>query len=355
MLQILDIAVQSDIRILKECPTFRNIWVKFLSADGNIDAIENSLNRTNTMKTDECMMETLIKFDSFLSILSSCDDENTSRVLSLFFKTSLKSLMRRQVFRTLELPCESSLKDLVLGKVLFHIHLRSPALSRQENEDIYQLRRFAHSDPFSFNISTCRLRYAISLLMKGDYLSTLSTVNDVLSRMPPYALYYSAVRQKSVSSDVKQLYLDMCMSSNISTSEKARTAWLFDLMINKDAPNMPLAIQIEQHFCEPPLEVLISPFTCAYYLMFLCYHELNQYNSRNRSLRQLVDVATNVHKERGLAPYPSYNIAGHCLLLAGAPIEAREMFVRSCLSTRDNPVINRYNSARYYLQHAFDA
>ena len=93
---------------------------------------------------------------------------------------------------------------------------------------------------------------------------------------------------------------------------------------------MPLAIQIEllfnDHADYPAMH--LSPYVCAYYLMFLCYHELHQYANRDRALRQLVDAANN-RCQAGPCPYQSWNITGHCLFLAGDTTQAHDVFIRS--------------------------
>ena len=113
---------------------------------------------------------------------------------------------------------------------------------------------------------------------------------------------------------------------------------------------VPRAIQIEFDHCDPNFGVDISPFTYAYYLMFLCYHGLGQYDNRDRALCQLVDIA-NDKERRGVLRYHSYNIAGHCLLMAGYPGMARDMFIKSTQYTDSpiNTVFDKYNAAYKYL------
>ena len=91
---------------------------------------------------------------------------------------------------------------------------------------------------------------------------------------------------------------------------------------------LPLAIQIESYLSfYKYLPVNLSPFTCAYYLQFLCYHRMHQYDNRDHALQQLIELVNN--KEQCGEPYTSWIIAGHCLLLAGRTVQARHMFYRS--------------------------
>ena len=81
--------------------------------------------------------------------------------------------------------------------------------------------------------------------------------------------------------------------------------------------NVPLAIQVELRFCEHVYGVLISPITCAYYLMFLCYHELRRKENRDRALRLLMTVVNSPELcERHM--HHSFNTAGHCCQASGA-------------------------------------
>ena len=127
----------------------------------------------------------------------------------------------------------------------------------------------------------------MATLINGNYELTLSTVNEILSSIPPYALYHSGFHIFSNDS-AKELFIDMFVNSEITVSKRAKTAWLFDVVFPKHIANsMPLAIQIELYFCDSLTGVRISPFVCAYYLMFLCYHGLHDHENRNSALRQL--------------------------------------------------------------------
>ena len=96
--------------------------------------------------------------------------------------------------------------------------------------------------------------------------------------------------------------------------------------------------------------VLISPFIFAYFLMFLCYHGLNQHDDRDRALHQLIDCLTD-YERCGVFKHHSYNIAGHCMLLVGNVETARNMFLESAQDTQIPvcPAFNKYNAAYKYL------
>ena len=120
---------------------------------------------------------------------------------------------------------------------------------------------------------------------------------------------------------------------DVNVVSRAKKLWLFDLcMFQDDFPFVPLAVQIELLHRDPSLSTRISPFIYANYLMFLCYHELGQYENRDRALHQLVDTLNNLQR-CGLATNHSNNIVGHCMLMAGNKEMARDIFSRSILFT----------------------
>ena len=185
------------------------------------------------------------------------------------------------------------------------------------------------------------------LFVKGEYLSTLSIVNQVLSIIPPFAIYHTT-HINNKSDDAKQLYVDMFLESNSTTYQRARKAWMFDLRLNKDMMDaLPLAFQIELYFCERDVET--SPFICAYYFQFMCFHMMQRFDERDPSLEQLMQVVFN--REQCGDHFTSFNIAGHCLLLAGKTDQARKMFNALCLVTQVNPLYGNSQSALWYLQH----
>ena len=80
--------------------------------------------------------------------------------------------------------------------------------------------------------------------------------------------------------------------------------------------------------------------------MVLCYHGLGQYDSRHRALRQLVDTV-NDEERCCVVRNNSYNIAGHCMLMAGHVEMAKRIFLLSVKMTHmlPSPAYDKYNSA----------
>ena len=325
LLQCFDVIIQSDVHILKECETLQNVWSEFLTVGENRNIVISNLKRHYKLKADKCMKEKV-------------------RLLNLYIESG--SIAPYIIKAIMSLTCKTPLHALILKKYLFQTHLRSLIdLHDSDNKVLYQLGQIAQNGTYSFDLSTHKLWYAILLYMKGDYSSTLNMVNEVLSSIPPFAINDYA------SNDTSQLYQEMFLDSDTTVIHRARNAWMFDLNFMKDRYYpVPLAIQIELYFCLK--YVPISPHTCAYYLQFLSYHKMHQYDNRDCALQQLIEVTQN-EEQNGIRPFISYNIAGHCLLLAGKREQAKTMFYESYRQSQMKPLKQDYNSALWYLMNCF--
>ena len=338
LLPILETAIEHDIAILRECNTLRKVWSRFTTTDGNINRVTRMMKRTNIVSNDEGLIYhanrcyrlyiRLTRPPSDPSCVTRAVTNLTTGILAGRYTTSLAPLVLRYYMFMSNIP------------------RRVPG-----HRDAYKLGRLAHSDATSVDMSTCKLWYATVSLMRTDYAACLRTVNDVLSRIPPYALYRSDGHLLS-SRESTSLYEHVYIQSDADVVKRLTTAWLRDLHFYKDMFHdiyLPSAVHIELSFCDEIVGVRVSPFVFAYYLMFLCHHELHQYDDRDRALRLLVDTVYNP-EQRGVLYHHSLNIAGHCLLLAGRRDRAREMFMESNHTTQTRPPFHKYNSAVYYLQ-----
>ena len=333
LLSILETAIEQDVAIMRECNTLRKVWSKFITTEVNINRVTRMMKKTNIVPTDKCLMyhaNDLYEFYSGAidpSRVTCVLTHLTTRILAGRYTTSLAPLFFR-----------------------YHMLMSNIPHGVPGNPDAYKLGRLAHSDA-SFDISTCKLWYAMVLLMRTDYAACLITVNDLLSRIPPFALYMSLGFIKS-SRESMSLYEQIYLQSDADVMQRLRTSWLLDLHFYKDMLhniNLPLAVHVELSFCDENLSLHVSPFVLAYYLMFLCHHELHQNDDRDRALRLLVDTVNNP-EQHGALYHHSLNIAGHCLLLAGQRDRAHRMFIDSHQFTEMNPPFNKYNSAHHYLQ-----
>ena len=333
LLQILDCIVQCDVSIFKECATLCDAWSDFVAYHKNKYVVENNIKRQYILDQDKCMVKMLIRVSAVTMAISNQSIENETHLS-----------------RVLDLPCDTHLLPVVIKCFLFHKYFTYQFLRCSENKVIYRLHRNVKNAAISLDISTIKLRYAMVLLIKRDYISTLTLVNRVLSSIPPYAMYISDCRVWS-NDDAKGFYVDMFINSDTSQIQRMKKAWLVDLeFVKQTADGLPLAIQIELYFSDDPVGVWISPYICAYYLIFLCFHELGEYDKRDRALQHLIEVVNN-EVQRGTLFHHSYNITGHCLLVVGDIDRARDMFTLSYELSRMIQPYDKYNSAPWYLQN----
>ena len=372
LLQLFDSIIKKNISFLRECRTLKNVWANFLSADKNQMSIIHNQCRTNLLNNDKCIMTYFRNLKTNAKLVTNIvENEMTTFMMSimnctqherLFFEHVINDYILCRLQRScsleqftnkiLTLQCKTCLKSLVIKYMLFEKYLRPLKSLCQGNKDIYCLHQItAHKKSSAFDISTCKLWYAIIILKKQNYDLTLGIVDEVLQSIPPFAFYMSCYIENQKPTEKEHLYTNYFCHSEISTMQRARKAWLCGLTVEKENTEiMPLAIQIELYFCDANLnQIILSPLICLYYLMFLCYHELRLYDKRDCTLRQLV-VANSAEKYGGHLHH-SLNIAGHCMLVAGEIDGARDMFLKSYQCGLYNPPYDKYNSAQWYLQH----
>ena len=329
LMLLFDIVIQSDIGILRDCRTFKTVWSEFQRMDENKNDILSHTKRRNTLKNDNFMMNIITKLEEVYTLLSPRDAVN------MF----------------LSLSCKTQLKNVLVKRGIFYTHIISHVKSCSTNKYFYQVYQIAlNGIQCSTDISTCKLWCTILLLMKGEHLLALNIIYNVLSSIPPFAMYKSIKCKTDEIYGNNQLYVDMVIDSDITMIQRARKAWLFDVLIRKDMTKLvPLGIQIELYFCDSL--VRLSPYVCTYYLQFLCYHELRQNDNRDRALQHLVDAALD-EEQTGVASH-SLNLAGHCLLVAGERSRAKNIFWTSDLFSKMTPLRQKYNSAPWYLRNFF--
>ena len=366
LLQLFDIVIQNDITILKECRSLQTIWSKLLSIDENQMNIVDNIKESNFVKNDEFMAT---KFSLLLSVIYGLSSDSIqhlvakilrsdslnnyfSRFCTSYFKQS--SSLEPLISQILTLPCKTDLKYMFIKQFLFDKCTKSFTEPNPGSKNVYKLYKIANNESSLLDRSTSKLWYAIVLLKKGDFTSALSIVNQVLSAIPPFAMYVSC-HESFLMSGSSKLYADMFMNAGVTTMDRAQKAWVMPLYFEKCMTDiLPLAIQIELYFSDFVIFVTIPSLAMAYYLAFQCYHELGQYDNRDNTLRQLVDCVNNFAKRKHSPRL--FNIAGHCLLIAGDIVRARDMFIRSKQTAlcKKTPVLASYvriNSAKWYLEH----
>ena len=344
LLRIFDIILQSDIRTIKECKTLNKVWVECLNHQADTIGVNDvaGIIKKSLLQNDECMIAAVEDVQFEVMKLFNHNIVHLSTLTNLF---NYHLQMHHTAYKT-------RLASLAMRILLYYesISLTYIPLQRVGNKAFYGPRRFLQSSVSGIDISTCRLWYAMLMTKCGDYRLSLRIINKTLSNISPFALYYSGYNFRHVSDETKHRYVDMFSGNDTRVTERARRVWMLDLHIMPYHMEMvPAAIQVELKHCDEDHGVFLSPFVCAYYLMFLSYCGLRQYDNRDRVLRQLIDVVNNP-EQCGLYRWYSYNIAGHCLLSVGEAEQARDMFMRSYEHTLPQPAFHRHNSAQYYLQ-----
>ena len=331
LLQVLDFVIREDLDIFSSCSSLSDVWLKFLRGRDRNQIETYELRRSQILDNEYAMIKAYDHYRKVVQLIKrSLFDLSFSLV-------KLENLIIHDVTNTyFLLMCFRSLCSAINVSKLWYSH--------KGNKSLYTNLRALDKNVFGVDIASDQLWLATLQFQYKDYLATLKTVNNVLSSMPPFALYCSGLH---IYSDYSDAYRDMRIMDNVS---RAKKAWLFDMeMSQEDFPFVPRAIQIELLHCDPVVGVSISPFVYAYHLMFLCYHGLGQYDNRDRALSQLVDIA-NDPERCGLLKKHSYNITGHCLLIAGQTETARGLFLSSAHYTHQlHAVIDQHNAAYYYL------
>ena len=363
LLQLFDIVIQCDISIMKESKTLLPVWSKIISADQNQISIIHNARKNNFRKTDQIMVKTFLYLHGLTgsglkykiqTLIANLYGPDCKYLVNHLFVRSLFS-SENPVIKLSNVSCKTQLKSLIMKHFYFDKYFKSLIIGpNMGNRKLYTVRQIAYNKSSSLDISRNKLWYAIVLLKKQDFTSALMTVNQLLSSIPPFACGLSTWGGFE-RTEAKRLYVDMFMNSKSTTIERLRKAWLMPLFIETRMTDVvPLAIQIELYFCNIYFSSAhIPPFVVLYYLAFQCHHELGQYDDRDNALRLLLDFVNNdAHYDTtNYYDHQSYNIAGHCLLIAGKIGQARAMFKRSneMAKLHRAPSTNEGTAASWYL------
>ena len=335
IVRIFDILFKSDISIIKECNTLKPVWHKFVNHYGS--AIRDSALRGqgNILKTDMWLMRNIVRLQHLLLNISQSD------LVSLVYRFVSRG------FQNVQITC---LLTFAVQTILFLLSKSvGNNMSQNGNRRMYRSCQYLRLNTGGFDVSTFRLWHAMLMTERSDYRLSLDVLNTMLSSIPPFALYCSPSCDHRASNETKTWYVNAFCRDDKNVATHARQAWLFDIILMpSDIEMVPVAFQIELTHCDKYVGVNLSPFVFTYYLMFLNYHALQQYENRDRALGQLIEAVNN-REQCGSHRWHSYNITGHCLLYMGLYEQARDMFIRSYQFTSPIPH-HRFNSARFYLQ-----
>ena len=336
LLQLYDIVIQSDMTTLAQCSSLSDIWSQFLKGR----------DRANQIITTRRIWE---NEEQIMCIIDRLRGGVSDGSLHHFFTldkmlVALDALVDIGEIRT-------SLPLFAIKQVCQLITVKNVYDLRHGNKSRYNRITNLDKNVYGADIASSKLWLATFWLQHGNYRRSLQNINDVLSAIPPYAFYFNEVSIRTNIDSIRR-YNDIYSNDSSDFITKAREAWLIDIyMTQKDYDFVPRAIQIELNYCDPEMGILISPFTYAYYLMFLSYDGLEQYDNRDRALRQLIDTVNDNEKSTAFQN-TECNITGHCLLMTGQLDMARDFFVRSAqISKRVSSVFDKYNAAYIYLSH----
>ena len=335
ILRILNTIIKNDVALLQECNTLKPVWNQFVHTDC---VVSESVQRRNEsfLKTDEYLMNRIDALqDTIMEIGRTYLISVINDVSGCFQNVSTTCLIPYAVQIALLRLCKEVVSNYSMNR---------------GNKVMYRSCQYFKSNTGKIDISTFQLWYAMLLTTRGDYSSSLQLINNILSNIPLFALYSRPFYPHSVRNERTRLYVDTFSNGYNPVTERARRAWSFDLKIMPaDMEMVPSAIQIELTHCDKYHGVILSPTICAYYLIFLNYYGLHQYDDTDRAIRQLIDKVKN-RELCGILGHHSLNIVGHCFLLLGLYEQARYMFLMSYEYTTNIPGHHRHNSARYYLQ-----
>ena len=337
ILQILDDVIQSDMMVLGQCHSLAGVWSTFQTHFDNVgrntyfgDFLK--IRKRSAIARNELLIDSLHKEESFL--------QNVTREQLLTVLFGLIS----------ELNTDSSLSLLTKKRVFQLETIYSLFCFPQGNKSQYTQIRALDRNVFGNDIANSKLWLATFLCHRADYIGSLQKLNELMLSIPSYAFYWDG-RFKENSAFDSQYRNQWC---HLDVKTISRKAWLLDIdIMGKYYSYFPQAIRIELHHCCPGLGISVSPFIYAYYLMFVCFNELGEYDKRHKTLYQLMNIAN--HKEccsRRLA-HAEYNILGHCLLVSGYKEIARATFMKSARISHQTPAsfLDKYNSAYHYLQY----
>ena len=338
LLQLFYFVVQRNLDILAHCQSLSVVWPTFINGRNNNILEIQKVQRRQILDNEHTFMTVLYYQRVKLLKMEKC--RRSSLGAALF---ELENQIISQSVANTFLP------QLVMSEICTRITVNKLRSSPRGNKSRYDSIQVLDKNVFGVDIASSKLWLATFQLQREDFCAVLQSINDVLSCIPFNAQYLEGI---SFVYGFLHAHRDLHFMRDDNIVSRAKKTWLLDLVISQqDFPFVPCALQVELlNNRDPNIEIRVSPFTYAYYLRFLCYHELGQYGSRDRALRQLREAVYDSDR-CGLWGHISCNILGHCLLMAGHMVMARDIFLESAHFTCQDEVIDQNNSAYHYLSY----
>ena len=298
LLKVYGNILQRGVSIMGECKSLKRVWSEFMQSDENQMRFLNKARRTDLLKTDILLIHDLRHLYHFT--FAECFDSWTKLICRFvdskqFLYTKMPCLanpLGHLIGEVRTVATKTCFKSMFLKRLISEQSLRALLVPDIGNEQLTRLHRIAYNQLASFDILSLKIWCAIIYLTKRDYTTALRILKDGVSGIPPFALFEPSLYRSQIS-DAEMLYMEEFVNSDTETIQRAREAWMFNIEFLKSKSDiLPLAVQIELYFCQAIYRrVRISPLTCLFYLMFLCYHELEQNDNRNQVLHELENVA----------------------------------------------------------------
>ena len=223
LLQLFDIVVQCDMALLSKCSSLVDVWSRFIICrDSNKSEITQTRARQRLNYEGNLIAE-VYDFQRLIHIFMLGFTPNYKLFRFEHTISEILNLLQKNLVK-------SSLGTFVLRGLYCAVFKDQVYYSQQENKSFYHLLGsvLRNVNMLGNDISSSRLWCATVLQQTGKYDAALGIINNVLSAIPPYALYvtsgiYSQARVKS--SDVcKLLYKDSLLTREINPYREGKTS-----------------------------------------------------------------------------------------------------------------------------------
>ena len=202
LLHLFGMILEIGLPILAQCDSFSGVFSKFhqVTNKDRCLRLKEEILRNRELDND-------IHFIDKLTVIFS------ERIHSLsIIQNSHERILVALIRLTHEGHCSTSLPVYAIRHLyrLFAVE-RLHSCFYQGNSLVHYYTNFLYQNVYGTDIASSRLWLATFLLRQGNYCASLYTISNVLSSIPPYALYYSG--SIKTGDDSKQLYIDTFLLS----------------------------------------------------------------------------------------------------------------------------------------------
>ena len=217
LLQLFCVAIKCDIEIINKCKSLNRTWDYFLNRLDESGSIALCNYRDclgcNHSKRDFIMNTQHMMFIAQKVTDLWYDETNSNKGVKFLAKFISSD--------------ETEFTSLVIRRYCVVYNISRNTDSNKSNKYIYKLIQSLNN--IIPDLATGRLWTAILFIIRSDYTMALTTINKLLSSIPPYVLY-PRCGKKSLS-DINSHYVSVFLNSNMSFPQIAKRAWLFDFHV----------------------------------------------------------------------------------------------------------------------------